>query len=274
MRRYLDERAGTHPFDYDREADRPNTFLISVDMIPRESYDPDDPMREHLRTPNLDRLMSDGTRFTHAFSTSPLCGPSRAAYLTGRYPYLTVNDERAHDGMAVALRETDAIFPEYLRATGWQTAHAGKCHIGTGRFTAAFSENDSPWNRWAPPLEDDDGYLRYLREMGVEPPEWPDPIRGLHPDRETPGNSVGGWVTRRGGAELPEEATYSQYLAWLAGESLRSALSRGDGGPIYLQLDFFAPHQPFMVPECYRERARELAEHIELPATWHEAMGG
>lgn len=273
MRRYLEPRSGTHPFDWNADAPRPNIFLISVDMIPRESYDAEDPMRALLRTPNLDRLMRDGASFTHAFATSPLCGPSRAAYLTGRYPYLTVNEERAHDGMAVALRETDAIFPEYLRATGYQTAHVGKCHVGTGRFLAAFGENCSPWNRWAPPLEDDDGYLRYLRELGVQPPQWRDPIRGLHPDRKTPGNSLGGWVCQRDGAPLPEEATYCQYLAWRAGEALRSALTRGDG-PLYLQLDFFAPHQPFMVPECYRERARELAEHIRLPASYHEAMSG
>ncbi|MGC9319941.1 MAG: sulfatase-like hydrolase/transferase [Armatimonadota bacterium] len=273
-RRYLDDRTGAHPYDLDEAARPPHTIYITVDMIPREAWDPESPMREHLRTPNLDRLMRDGTLFTHACTTSPLCGPSRASTLTGRYTYLLVNEERAHDGMAVALRDDDAIFPEYLRKSGWVTKHVGKCHVGAHKFIDAFGESDDAWNRWAPPLTDDDGYLRYLREMGVRPPRWRDPVTGQRPGGD-PGNSYGGWVEQADGAELPEEATYCQYLAWLAGENLDSALlQREDDAPIYLQLDFFAPHQPFMVPGSYQERARELAQHIELPGSYHRAIAG
>jgi len=274
-RRYLDPRSGAHPFDLDEGARPPHVFYLTVDMIPREAWDPDSPMREYLRTPNLDRLISDGTLFTHACTTSPLCGPSRAATLTGRYPYLLVNEERAHDGFEFALRPDDAIFPEYLRAAGWLTKHAGKCHVGAHKFLDAFGENATPWNRWAPPMADDDGYLRYLRALGVEPPIWRDPVTGVRADG-VPGNSYGGWIVRPDGSEFPEQATYSQYLAWLAGETLVSALhQRGDSGAsVYLQLDFFAPHQPFMVPTCYEERARELAPHIELPESYRRALAG
>ncbi|MFO7947313.1 MAG: sulfatase-like hydrolase/transferase [Armatimonadota bacterium] len=270
-RRYLDERAGSHPFDYDAPENRPNIVFISVDMIPRESYALDSPVRQHLNTPNLDRLMNDGVRFENAFCASPLCVPSRACYLTRRYPYLTVNEERAHDGRATALRADDTIFPEYLRETGYNTKHTGKCHVGTTKFMDAFGENDSPWDRWAPPMDDDDDYLRYLREMGATPPVWPDPLQGLRPDRKTPGNSYGGWVQQADGSELPEEATYSQYLAWRASQQIQSAQMQE--GPLYLQVDFFAPHQPFFVPGAYRERARQLNEHIELPESYYDAIG-
>ncbi|MGD8239294.1 MAG: sulfatase-like hydrolase/transferase [Armatimonadota bacterium] len=275
-RRHIDERAGLHRFDFDPSAPRPHIFFITVDMIPPESYAPEGPMRERLRTPNIDRLLRDGATFTNAFSVSPLCGPSRAAYLTGRYPYILVNEERAHEGFEVALRESDPIFPEYLRATGYRTKHVGKCHVGAAKFMHAFDENTTPWNRWAPPMTDDDGYLRYLRELGVQPPVWPDPLRGLRPDRRTPGNSYGGWVTQPNGDELPEEATYSSYLAWRARQSLESALAQAAAPDerIYLQLDFFAPHQPFMVPGCYQDRAAQLAEHIELPASYFRAIEG
>ena len=275
-RRYLDEKTGAHPFDHTSKAQPPHMFLISVDMIPRESYDPESPLRERLHTPHMDRLFADGTRFTHALTTSPLCGPSRAGYLTGRYPYLTVNEERAHDGWAVGLSPEDAIFPEYLKAAGYATKHVGKGHVGTAKFMDAFGENDAPWNRWAPPLTDDDGYLRYLRELGVQPPVWRDPVTGLRPDRKTPGNSYGGFIEQENGSDFPEEATYSQYLAWLAGESLQSALtqSRQSGSPVYLQLDFFAPHQPFLVPRRYEERACELAEHVELPESYFDGVNG
>ena len=49
-RRYLNEKTGAHPFDHRADASRPNVFLITVDMIPPESYAPESPMREHLRT--------------------------------------------------------------------------------------------------------------------------------------------------------------------------------------------------------------------------------
>ncbi|MFO8078948.1 MAG: sulfatase-like hydrolase/transferase [Armatimonadota bacterium] len=274
-RRYLEPRSGGHPYDHDDGATPPHIFYVTVDMIPREAWHPDSPMRKHLHTPNLDRLMADGATFSHACCNSPLCGPSRAGTLTGRYSYLLVNEERAHDGMEVLLRADDAIFPEYLRDTGWITKHSGKCHVGAHKFIDAFGEADDAWDRWAPPLTDDDGYLGYLRELGVMPPEWREPVRGVRPGGD-PGNNYGGWVTQEDGSEFPEEATYCQYLAWLAAERLQNALYQRTEtwAPIYLQLDFFAPHQPFIVPESYRERARELAEHVELPESYHRAVAG
>lgn len=273
-RRYLDGRTGAHPYDHDTDAAPPSVFYITVDMIPREAWDPHCTMREHLHTPHIDRIVGDGTLFTHACTTSPLCGPSRAATLTGRYPYLMVNEERAHDGFETLLRADDVIFPEYLRDTGWLTAHAGKCHVGAHKFIDAFGENDDPWDRWAPPLTDDDGYLHYLREMGVQPPVWPDPLRGRRPGGQE-GNSYGGWIAQADGSPIPEEATYAQYLAWLADQRLQSALQHRNGAePIYLQLDFFAPHQPFMLPESYRERAKELRAHVRLPESYYRAVRG
>src|SRR5215207_10898144 len=45
--------------------------------------------RPDYRTPNLDRLASEGTRFTHAYSAAPVCTPTRCAFVTGRYPART-----------------------------------------------------------------------------------------------------------------------------------------------------------------------------------------
>ncbi len=271
---YLHPKSGAHPFTR-TDAPRPHIFLLSVDMIPRESYDPCSPLREHLRTPHMDRLFADGIRFSHACSTSPLCGPSRAAYLTGRYSYMTVNEERAHDGWQATLRPDDAIFPEYLKAAGYLTKHAGKGHVGTEKFLDAFGENDAPWNRWAPPLADDDAYLAYLADRGLEPPVWHEPLTGLRPDGVTAGNSFGGWVRQLNGKPFPPEGLYDFYLAELAARKLDAALrQREPDQPLYLQLDLFGPHQPFMIPESFRERFAELLQVVELPATYEEALSG
>ena len=122
---------------------------ISTDMVPLDFHCP--PMATSVATPNIDALCA--VKFRHAFATSPLCSPSRAAYMTGRHSYITTNGERAHDGHAIHLRPDDVIFPEYLKATGYHTRHVGKCHVGAAKFIDVFGENDAPWDRWSPPWQ-------------------------------------------------------------------------------------------------------------------------
>jgi arylsulfatase A-like enzyme len=260
-------KTGEHPFEIERRESFPNIFLISVDMIPPEVYRPDGFYTPQLHTPNIKDLFEDSVQFRNAFCTSPLCGPSRASYLTGRYTYITVNEERAHDGHEVELRPTDVIFPEYLKRVGYLTKHVGKCHVGTRKFMDAFGENDRPWNRWAPPITDDDDYLKYLRDRDIKPMRYKHEVRGLQQDRKSPGNSYGGWIEGSDGSPFPLEGTYPYYLGHLAAEKLKTAIHQSGGKrPIYFQLDFFAPHQPFMIPSAFEERAEELRQIVKLPA--------
>lgn len=239
-------------------------------MIPPDVYG-DGRYARDVHTPNLDSIREDGVWFDSAFCNSPLCGPSRASYLTGRYTYLMVNEERAHDGFPTELRRDDPIFPEYLRAEGYRTRHAGKCHVGTQKFMQAFGENDSPWNRWAPPLYDDDEYRAYLRDLGVKGFGLKREIRGLMPDRRTPGNSYGGWVEQPDGSEFPPEATYPWFLARKAARTVRLLAEQAEPEePLYFQLDFFAPHQPFFIPSGFEERAAELRKAVELPLSYRQ----
>lgn len=178
--RFIDPRSRRGSFEDLAPSRRPHIVFITADMVPPDAYRPAELNGGLVRTPNLDMLRAGGVTFTNAFANSPLCGPSRASYLTGRYPYILVNEERAHDGFAISLRADDVIFPEYLKAAGYVTKHAGKCHVGAAKFFDAFGENDAAWNRWAPPMTDDDGYVAYLRRLGVSPPVWPEPIHGVH----------------------------------------------------------------------------------------------
>lgn len=269
---FLDRRSGRGPFASLDGAERPPIVFITIDMVPPEFYREGQTNSGLARTPNIDRLRGDAVAFTNAFTNSPLCGPSRACYLTGRYPYILANEERTHDGWAIKLRPDDIIFPQYLKAAGYITRHVGKSHVGTEKFMEAFGEADSPWNRWAPPMEDDDAYLAYLERLGVEPPIYRKAIRGLRPDRETAGNNYGGFVIERDGSAFPESATYPHYLAALAEEKLKAALRGPEGRrPIYLQLDFFAPHQPFMIPEGLQQRATQLRAQVDIPESFFEA---
>lgn len=258
-------------------ADKPDMLFVSFDMVPREFYLP---AAGDLapRTPNIDRLRRDGVFFSNAYAASPLCSPSRAALFTGRYPYITANSERYHDGQEIHVRRDDTIYPEYLRAEGYRTRHYGKCHIGSAKFLDAFGENDSPWDRWSPPWYDDDGYREYLERRGVGGFEFYREIRGVSPSGNGGGNFMGGWVRAAGGGDFPRDATYPAYVTERALAGLPPAPAAGGGRkPLYIQVDYFEPHQPFFIPSGYEERERELRAALKesgLPGSWSSAAAG
>ena len=84
------------------------------------------------RTPHLDRLYREGARLTNAFTTTPVCSPSRAGLMTSRYgtelgvtDYLNPSAE-PDNGVDPRL----VMWPEVFQAAGYQTAFVGKWHLG------------------------------------------------------------------------------------------------------------------------------------------------
>lgn len=268
--RFTQELTGAGPFHRQNCGRRPHIFLISADMVSPDLYRPDRPFAQKLHLPALRALMAEGCFFSNAFCTVPLCAPSRGSYMTGRYSTILGNGEHAPAGLDTALQPTDIVFPEYLKATGYVTRQVGKCHVGKQKFLDAFGENNKPWDRWSPPVYDDDDYLSYLRRLGVKPQKYAREIVFAQQDRKTPGNSVGGWVVQQDGKPFPIEAQYSWYLGQQAMDTLDDLLARGtlEHHPLYLQLDIFDPHQPFAIPAGMEERERELRRQMTLPASY------
>ena len=77
-----------------------------------------------MPTPQLDRIAREGMRFDRAFCTESICGPSRAAILTGKYGHVT-------GAMGwLPYNSSNRTFADYLKAGGYQTAFVGKYHLG------------------------------------------------------------------------------------------------------------------------------------------------
>ncbi len=263
-------RTGIGPFERTRSGKSPHIFMISADMVSPDLYHPDRTFSKQVHTPAVHSLMKDGTFFANACCTVPLCAPSRASYLTGRYSYVQGNGERAPEGLETQLRPDDIIYPEYLRAAGYVARQVGKGHVGTKKFIDAFTENDNPWDRWSPPVFDDDGFLAYRHHLGVKPQRYEREIVFRMQDRTTPGNSVGGWIVQEDGKPYPLEAHYTYYQAMRAIDTLRDLVEAGVAAkrPVYLQLDFFDPHQPFSIPAGFEARERALRQSMTLPQSY------
>ncbi len=86
---------------------------------------------EDLYTPHLDALAARGVRLTQFYAAAPVCSPSRAGLLTGRYPLRAgvpgnISSQPNHPGMAAE----EVTIAEMLKAAGYATAHIGKWHLG------------------------------------------------------------------------------------------------------------------------------------------------
>lgn len=93
-------------------------------------------------TPNIDRLASQGARFTNAYAACPVCSPTRASIVTGRYPVRTgitdwIPGRRHHEQGPLVTPRTAAALPaaettvaERLKTAGYRSAAVGKWHLG------------------------------------------------------------------------------------------------------------------------------------------------
>ena len=102
--------------------------------------------RQDHRTPNLDRLASQGMRFTSAYCAQPICSPSRAAILTGKAParlHLTtflpgrpdcVSQKVLHPEIEMQVPLSENLLPRYLKRAGYISAAIGKWHVGGKGF--------------------------------------------------------------------------------------------------------------------------------------------
>ncbi|MCK9512988.1 MAG: alkaline phosphatase family protein [Pigmentiphaga sp.] len=215
----------------------------------------------HLHTPNLDRLASRGMIFDRAYVQSPVCGPSRMSYYTGRYVH-------AHGASwnFVPIKAGEMTLGDHLRPLGVRSVLVGKTHMRAdyaGMSRLGIDPGSPIGVRIAEcgfdPYERDDGihpysghdpdptYNRYLEAhgMGGDNPweSWAN--TGI----DSEGTERSGWFLKysRLPARVPDEHAETPYITSRAIDFMNEA---GDQ-PWCLHLSYIKPHWPYIVPEPY-----------------------
>ncbi|HWL51025.1 MAG TPA: sulfatase-like hydrolase/transferase [Chthoniobacteraceae bacterium] len=197
-----------------------------------------------VRTPHLDALAAEGVHFRQAYACSPVCGPSRAAMMSGRYPiaYGMVNNFGC-------LPPSEPTLGQLFSAAGYRTGYFGKTHYG--RSNDAMREEG-----WEAQFLLAD-YNRYLRAAGV-PHEYP---RNLVAESRTR-------YWKMGTSKIPLEHYFEKVLGDRAVEFVRSA----DERPFLCFLSMIAPHGPFSPPAPY-DRMYDPASLTLFPRSEGELEG-
>ncbi|TQM10858.1 sulfatase family protein [Pseudonocardia kunmingensis] len=209
----------------------PNVLLICTDQQRFDALGASG--NPHIATPNLDRLAAEGVLFENCYVQNPVCAPSRATLMTGRY----VSTHGLHAN-GVDIDPGEEMFTKLLAGGGYDCGLVGKFHLGAcfaGRSEPRLDDGFRVF-RWAHdpyPGSSENAYHRWLR--------------AAHPDlyAQARAGSVG-WDS------LPTEAHYSRWIGDETIEFLRAG--RQDGKPFFFVANFFDPHHGFGAPPEYRER--------------------
>lgn len=182
--------------------------------------------------PTLDRLMADGSRFEHAYTSSPICVPARTSMLTGRFP--SAHRVRQNSTPRHAYFEGDLL--DTLRERGYSLHFSGKPHMHPGpedfdSYHGPFFHDSSP--RGSAEQREFDAWLQELDHAVAAEPT-PFPVGCQYPSRIVDG-AIKALDSLEVGAEGGSGGT--------AGGS--------DASPFFLWLSFPEPHNPYQAPEPY-----------------------
>ena len=106
---------------------KPNILLILADDL---GYGDLGCYGSKIRTPNIDRIASEGVRFTHFYSGNPVCSPSRAALLTGRYPTRVGVPRVLFPTDKTGLPDAEPTIAQMLKSRNYASMCIGKWHLG------------------------------------------------------------------------------------------------------------------------------------------------
>ena len=193
-----------------------------------------------LLTPHIDRLASEGVRFTDWYSNSPVCSPSRASLLSGRYPgNAGVRSILAGHRTATGLPPQVPTLATALKRLGYQTLMSGKWHLGMREISRPHQHGFEHWYGFLAGCVDYYSHIYYW-DMNKPGP-------GINPTHDLWENGKEIW---NNGHYLTEAITKK------AIKFIHQAASSEK--PFFLYIPYNAPHYPMHAPAIYMERFSHL----------------
>ena len=265
---------------------QPNIILIIADDLGYSdlaSYG-----NKFIQTPNIDALGKEGVRFTQAYASSPICGPSRIGILTGRYqqrfgdefmPYdeydpAVMKNLRTHFGALKksipglnnlkpnyfvnrknfnnGLPFSEITLAELLKQKGYCTGLVGKWNLGNG-------SNLYP---------DEHGYDYSYYFEGALTRYVDDPVdtmRYINQHLPWSFSEPVAWAKRYGSTAIREGRNVVKdtgYLTFSFASKANDFIDKHKDSSFFLTLAFNAPHDPFQVPKTYFDRIQNVADTL------------
>jgi len=232
----------------------PNILLITSDQ---QHWDTLGVINERIRTPALDRLCAEGTRFTRAYCPNPVCSPTRASIITGLYPSV-----HGCWTIGVKLPEDVPTVGDMLSRGGYRTSLIGKAH-----FQPLASQPGSESLECQPILRDLDFWRRFhgpwygfdhvevarnhadeslvgqhyaiwMEDHGLA--NWRDYFRPVGPAPNSP-------PPRRHHWDLPEQLHYTTWTGQRTIAQIDHCVV--EKRPFFCWASFHDPHPPYLVSE-------------------------
>ncbi|HEV2486853.1 MAG TPA: sulfatase-like hydrolase/transferase [Terracidiphilus sp.] len=183
-----------------------------------------------IKTPNLEKFMADSVTFTNTFVQCPICSPSRASFLTGRYPHVT---ELRANGQRI--RESERLVTRILADYDYTCALSGKLHL-------------SPCFGGRVENRIDDGYQMFW---------WSHDVSDIWPGQ----NQWYTWMDRLG-VKLPRPPAHAEVwgmpidpkfsqTAFCAQKAIDFMRQQREFNPWLMSVNIFQPHHPFWPTEEY-----------------------
>ena len=223
------------------QADRPNVLILFADDLGNGdvSYNGGD-----IPTPNIDALVADGVRFVSGYMTAPVCNPSRAGLLTGRYQQRwgqelnTQTEPPSGSARGGLLPPVEQTIGSLMKKAGYATGAIGKWQQGV-------DDGYHPLDRGFDEFFGFQGVSRYIN------PEWPGVKQVSYRQQASQGRgstNLGNLLRGR------EPSTLDMLLTEQFASEGIDFIDRHKDEPFFLFLSFWAPHAPMETMIKYYER--------------------
>lgn len=207
---------------------------------------------EYVRTPNIDKLAKNGVKFNNAYAQSSVCTPSRASFLTGRYPRTTCARQNGQ-----SINENERLISKILSEHGYTCGLSGKLHISPcfPKYTKVmekriddgydyfrWSHHSTPLHRGNWPMHD---YTMWLTKQGI--------------DYKTEALPDCTYIQ----VGMPEEYSQVKWCVDCAMEYMQSA--QNFDMPWFFSINCFDPHPEFNPPKKYLDCYIDMLDELPLP---------